>query len=162
MKYCPVYFCDVHYILNMGYLWVKRMIVVKRKYILFDACPWIHGRMDAHTNTPSHTHTQTHRYTHVRMQPHTLFVWRRRDWWDITHVLTRKVATLDSVPRRNVQSLNWRFEILCALLYTAKTHTHTRTLAHTHIQHTHTYIHTHAHIHAHPHQCIYSDPRTSE
>ena len=41
--------------------------------------------------------------------------------------LHRKVATLDSVPCRNVQSLNSRFKILCAcaLLYTAKAHTYT-------------------------------------
>ena len=61
-----------------------------------------------------------------------------RDWWDITHFSTRKVAN----PWRNVHSLNSRFEILCtcALLYTTKKK-HTNTHTHWYIQ-THTYTHS--------------------
>ena len=92
----------------------------------------VHGRTFAYTCTYAHTNIHT-------------------GTGETLHVSARKVATLDSVPWRNVQSLNSRFEILCACasLYTAKTHTHTHT--HTHRKgerggglnkqtHTHTHV----------------------
>ena len=108
-------------------------------------CSWMH------TCTQAHTHTHTHsictlvvqwlehyaEYFRVVIQIWIILVciWaicsrcHLNKSGEILHVSARKVATLDSVPRKNVQSLNSRFEILCAcaLLYTAKTHTHTHT-----------------------------------
>ena len=71
-----------------------------------------------------------------------------------THVSAWKAATLDSVPWRMVQSLNSRFEIICAcaLLYTAKTYTHTRARARIYIYiYIYIYINTHTYTHKHTH-----------
>ena len=95
-----------------------------------------------------HTHTRTYARAHTQNYSHST------------------IKTISSqVPWRIIQSLNSRFEILCAcaLLHTAKTRTYTHaythartyTHAHTHIHtrmnttYTHTYTHINTHTHTH-------------
>ena len=76
-------------------------------------------------------HTRTRTCTH--MHAYTLTnIW---DWWDIIG----KVATLDSVPSRIVQSLNSRYvpAPYNTRLKHAHTHTHTRTYTYTYTRSNH-------------------------
>ena len=61
----------------------------------------------SHTHRKTDRHTRGHAYTNKTTHTHTLVIHYNRSAW--------KVVTLDSVPWRNVQSLNSRFQIFCAL-----------------------------------------------
>ena len=88
------------------------------------SCIWSHQQLICRTDSTSHViihniirkviFVRSGRNTITHIITHLFYFSDWWDWWRITHISAWKVADRDSVHRRIIQSLNSRFEIICA------------------------------------------------